>query len=267
MSEERETGLRHWLRIPAPDLRDWVTGIHGVAEAGRRLRGYVEPASLTAPLILNFGSPYRIALGHAPGDVDQWTSFAAGLFAGPVVMDSDGAPRCIQVDFTPLGARRFFRRPMNALANRLACISDLEDREILELAAGVAEAGSWDARLDLTESFVRARLTEPGPIDAEISWAYGRLRRARGDLRTGWLADQLGWSRAKLLRRFERECGLAPKAVARILRFNAALAMSKARKAAWADVAVACGYADQAHLTREFVEFAGSPPETWRRGA
>lgn len=33
----------------------------------------------------------------------------------------------------------------------------------------------------------------------------------------------------------------------------------------WADIACACGYADQAHLAREFRILAGLPPSTLAR--
>lgn len=268
MSDGPGASVRSYrVRAPAPEIRDSVSGIHGYAENGDRLQGYVEPASLTAPLIFNFGSPHRIALGRAPGSRDRWASFAAGLHAGPVVMDSDGAASCVQINFTPLGARRFFRRPMSELADRMAALDDLQDRQLLELATRLAEAASWGARLAMAEAFVVARLRSADPPDPEIAWAFDALRRRNGDLRVGRLASELGWSRARLLRRFTRECGLSPKAVSRVLRFNSALAMASAPTSRWADVAAACGYADQSHLTREFAVLAGRSPAAWLRGA
>ena len=64
--------------------------------------------ALIVPLIISFGSPYLIALARQPGPSDRQLSFTAGLHAGPVNIESDGRAESVQVDFTPLGAYRFF---------------------------------------------------------------------------------------------------------------------------------------------------------------
>jgi AraC-like DNA-binding protein len=40
---------------------------------------------------------------------------------------------------------------------------------------------------------------------------------------------------------------------------------SRAAAIGWADIAADCGYADQAHLIREFRQFAGSTPARFLR--
>ena len=58
------------------------------------------------------------------------------------------------------------------------------------------------------------------------------------------------------------EYGLGPKAMARVLRFETGtLDAGRSPAAALADVAAACGYADQAHLTREWHALAGCQPD------
>ena len=59
---------------------------------------------------------------------------------------------------------------------------------------------------------------------------------------------------------------MAPKLFARVARFDHAVALLRRdRVASLAELAGACGYADQAHLTRDFCEFAGSPPAAFLR--
>lgn len=257
----------YWRRVPA-GLDGLVTGIHGYAERGEAMDGLVEAASLTVPLIINFGGPFRIGLGRHPTQADRYASFAAGLFLGPVVMDSDGEAQCIQVNFTPLGGSRFFGLPMRELADRMVPIADLGDREIDRMAGRLGELNSWEARLDLAEAFVRARLHRSRATDPALDWAYARLLRSGGQVRMGAIGAKLGWSRRKVVERFRNDFGLPPKAIARIIRFNAAQAMAiETARPDWADIAAACGYADQAHLSREFSELAGSPPAAWRAAA
>ena len=77
------------------------------------------------PLIISFGTPFTIALGREPDAADRQRSFAAGLYAGAVYIESDGGAECVQVDFTPLGAFRFFGSAMVDLAARMIDIDDV----------------------------------------------------------------------------------------------------------------------------------------------
>jgi AraC-like DNA-binding protein len=52
-----------------------------------------------------------------------------------------------------------------------------------------------------------------------------------------------------------------------VLRFRRAAALlRRADSGTISDVAAACGYADHAHLTREFGELAGCTPSDYRAG-
>ena len=62
----------------------------GYQENGWRLTEAVEMAALVVPLVISFGAPFSIALGRKPAAGDDHASFAAGLYAGHVVMNSGG---------------------------------------------------------------------------------------------------------------------------------------------------------------------------------
>jgi AraC-like DNA-binding protein len=79
-------------------------------------------------------------------------------------------------------------------------------------------------------------------------------------VRIGALAETIGCSRKHLVAQFRAQVGLPPKSVARILRYERAEELLSRPGATPLDVAMACGYSDQSHLSREFRELAGTTP-------
>ena len=106
-----------------------------------------------------------------------------------------------------------------------------------------------------------ARAAGAPPPPTELSWAWGRLRASAGRTPIGGLATELGWSHRRLIARFRESIGLPPKALARVLRFErVAQLLQVADEPRLARVALECGYYDQAHLNRDFRQFAGITP-------
>ncbi len=88
------------------------------------------------------------------------------------------------------------------------------------------------------------------------------LVAAGGRISVADLAADLGWSRQHLARRFRAEFGAGPKLAARILRFERARKLLQAPppRRPLAEIALDCGFFDQAHLNRDFTELAGCTP-------
>ncbi|MGY4475213.1 helix-turn-helix domain-containing protein [Bradyrhizobium sp. USDA 3364] len=251
-------------RPPSPRMAGLIVRITGYRETAAGRFAQRQSAPLIVPLIISFGSPFLIALSREPRATDRQSSFAAGLHAGPVYIESDGQAACVQVDFTPLGAYRFFGGAVTDLVGQMVELDDVLGHDGHRLRQQLGAVTCWQRRFDLIEAFVlrRARHT-PSP---EVAFAYRRLARSAGAVSITALADEIGWSRKHLVSRFRSELGLAPKSLARMMRFHRAsrLALSGCAPG-WAGIAADSGYADQAHLAREFVEFAGEPPTAWAR--
>ena len=83
----------------------------------------------------------------------------------------------------------------------------------------------------------------------------------RGAVPIGRLADEVGWSHRHLIARFRQQVGLPPKTAARLVRFDGVWRRLDQRQPPdWGLVAAEAGYADQAHLIRDFREFTGTTP-------
>ncbi|CAN5563759.1 AraC family transcriptional regulator [soil metagenome] len=251
-------------RVPGTRLSGIVSRMSGYREAAAGHFRQVQPASLVAPLIINFGGPFAIGLGRAPRADDRFTSFAAGLFAGPVVIDSFGCSNCLQIDFTPLGARQFFHMPMTELTDRMVALDDVLGAEGVSFRDNLANEPSWARRFALAECFVARRVEAARAVSLPVAWAYDRLLATGGRIPVLALAREIGWSRKHLVDRCNAEIGLGPKTLARVVRFRRVMALSQGRKSGgWADIAAAGGYADQSHLARDFRELAGTTPAAW----
>jgi AraC-like DNA-binding protein len=129
-----------------------------------------------------------------------------------------------------------------------------------ELVERLAAAPTWDDRFDLLDEVLARRLRGAPAASREVIWAWQRLCDTYGRARIGALAEELGWSRKRLVARFREQLGLPPKAAARLLRFERA--RSLAGTMSWAELAFGCGFSDQPHLIAEFRAFTGRPPET-----
>jgi AraC-like DNA-binding protein len=201
------------------------------AHAGEK---WLATPSTAVTVIINLGDSF----GGLP------TAFVAGLTDRGALVDQRGEIDCVDVKLTPLGAYRLFGVPMRELTNQVVDLTEL--------------APLHPDHLD--EDLLR--LADRGPSPApEVAWVYRRLRETHGNLPIGDLAAEVGWSRRHLVNRFHTQVGLPPKTVARVMRFEELL--RRLSKAPTAQTAVACGYYDQAHMNRDFREFAGTTPSAY----
>lgn len=249
-------------RAPAPHVAHLISSISFYRERGCGPMLHRHAAPLAFPLVVNLGTPFRIALGRTPGGADRQPSFTAGLFPGPVVIESDGHAECVQIDFTPLGAYRFYGGAVPELTARMIDIEDVLGAEGRRLRERIAGTPACENRFAIIEAFVAGRANHsPSP---EVAAALSALERSAGTARMRDIAVDVGWSRKHLARRFIRETGLAPKTIGRMLRFHRACRCARAGNLqGWAAIAFETGFADQAHLTREFRSFAGETPVEW----
>ncbi len=256
---------------PHPALRGHVIGYAGYREFSAHPVRRRQAPSGTCTLVLSFGPPIRL-LG--PAGPTMPASFLAGMHDGAVITEFTGAQHGLQVDLTPLGLYVLLGRPLPELTNSAPRVDELGVPELAALPARLAEDPGWPERFARVDTVLRRRLdaarTQPDP---EVAWVWDRLERTDGAVGIQPLADATGWSRRHLLTRFREQVGLAPKTAARVLRFRRAAGLlvppgsdggpGRPVPRGLADVAAACGYADHAHLVREFRALAGCTPTAY----
>lgn len=251
-------------RVPA-GLTDFVTRVTAYdlsLDADAIHYGVPSPS---ATIIIAFDDPLDVAWMGDERTRERFWLLASGLHTAPALIRTHGIQRGIQLDLTPLGCRVLLGVPAAAVAHGLVDHCELPTGMTRELHERLESADGWGDRMRaLTTHLLKVSSGSRDDIPDDLARAWALLTDRRGRIRAGDLADEVGWSRRHLVTRFTGEFGMPPRDVARLHRFGAALALSR-NGIAWSEVAARCGYADQAHLSREFRALAGQTPSQWRR--
>lgn len=239
---------------PHPGLRGAVLSYTGYSEWAAGPMRRLEVPTAVIPVIISFGPSLVV-------DGVLHRSFAAGIGDAPTVTEYSGDQLGIQIDLAPLGARRVLGLPMVELTRRVVPLDAILGTAFTRLVDELANASDWTERFGLLDAVLLARLASSAAPAPELDLAWARLASSGGGVSVSELARETGWSRRHLTSRFTSEIGLGPKAVGRIMRFERVTSRLHARRGTGlAEIAYDCGYADQAHLNRDFRAFAGTTP-------
>jgi AraC-like DNA-binding protein len=253
-------------RTPDTQLKPYVIDYRGYRERSRAPMRRLQAPFAGIPMIITFGPSIGVINGDRPAERGIYRSFLAGLHDVHVVTEYQGEQMGFQVNFTLLGAYRFLNITMSDIANRCLGLGDLVgDGEADRLADSLHDTPDWPARFDLRDRFLLQRLHRGRSMSPDIAWVLKSLQASHGVRSIGALSRDLSCSRKTLIHRFHAQVGLSPKAVANILRFSHAVGRIRAAdKESWAELAIACGYYDQAHFNRDFRRYSGRTPSEFR---
>jgi AraC-like DNA-binding protein len=197
----------------------------------------------------------------------SFTAAVGGLHDRPARIAQGDPQTGLQLRLTWRGARALLGVPAATLAGDTVDLHALLGRGAAVLLERLATADGWAQRFAVLDAELAALLArgrgERG-IRPEVGYAWDRLAETGGNLRIEELAREVGWSRRHLAEVFRAETGLAPKAAARVIRFEDACdRLRSIDHPSLARVAAEAGYVDQAHLSRDFRDLAGIPATAW----
>ncbi|MER6952152.1 helix-turn-helix domain-containing protein [Nonomuraea sp. NPDC000554] len=238
--------------------------VAGVTMAGFRVRDLDTLRMVPHPavtLLLEFGAGQPIV--DDAGGRQQRGSLVAGpgIGSGGAVWARGENVECVQVRLSPVIARAVLGVSPAGLDGAVVALDDLWGREAPQIRERLGDVSSWQDRFALIDALLARRHEAGAPVDPEVAWAWDRIVVGRGLVRVDGLAAEVGWSRKRLWSRFRSQLGLPPKRAAKLVRFDHAAHRLVAGEGA-ARVAADGGYADQSHLHRDVMAFAGVTPAT-----
>jgi len=227
-------------------------------------------AQVLAPKALPSTAPCLMAQYRVPMRSDRhfgssgyrhrrYEHVATTVGTGVVTLRPSGPLGVLFIRLKPEAAARLMGERMQDFVNEKIDLGHLfKAGELSLLEEMLMEAPDSSARFARIESFLlrNLRACRPDPVACRAA----QCLRRNPALRVGRLAAQLNVCERHLSRSFRAMFGAGPKLFARVARIEKVLAMRQ-HGSAWADIAYACGFADQAHMINDFDAIVGEPPQ------
>jgi AraC-like DNA-binding protein len=249
--------------FPALQLRPYIGRYAGFRVSGMPRAVHFGLPSSEVNLIISLDR--SIDLIQMPGCAQRpaaFTALVSGLQNAPAVVRQCEDAFGLHVFIKPLGVRAILGIASPEISSLVVNLSDIWGSRAEDLVEVLRAADTWKQRFAILDRTFVSRLNPIKP-QSEISWAWSRLLGTHGVIPIQKLADEIGYSRRYFSESFRTETGISPKAAARVFRFQRACRLIADRRSSLAYVAAACGYFDQAHLTREWHALAGCSPKAW----
>lgn len=255
-----ESELR--LGLPGPTLERWVKRYQGFSWNGAEPGVHRGLPSGNLAFIVSLSEPTDVVGMPGAQSPSRFHALLGGLHTKPAVIAHPGHGLGIEIEITPLGCRALFGMPAGALVNTLVELEDVLGVLGAQLVERAHAASTWPTRFAVVDDVLSQALGPPASIAAEVECAWNMIVQSGGRIRIDKVAQQTGWSRRHLSKKFRAEFGITPKTVGRIARFERTCGllddgMDIARAAS------AGGYFDQAHLTNEWRDLVGVTPVAW----
>ena len=257
-------GAMHLL-TPSPALRSYVgqLWLAHTAATPAVVREHVLPTGQMHLVFRLAGPPLRLFEGAADS--------VGRIVREPVV----GGPRSsfyakesgaevlrVGVQLLPGAALDLFGVSEAELAGRHTPLSELWGAQGRSALDRVASATTPQARLQALERMLAQRLPRIRAMHPAVAQM---LQAGRASLRIADVVRDGGASHRHFIAQFREAAGMSPKRYARLMRFRALLdALRAGHGAPLGLLALDAGYSDQAHMNREFREFAGMTPLQYR---
>lgn len=248
---------------PSPKLKDLVR-FYWFLESDRPYTHY-GMADVCPELIFHYDGQFREI--QADGR-EEW-SFLSGISA------PTSRTRAFRIDrgFGMFGTYLYpqvlpllFGMPASKLTDQMIDLDSLAGSKGAELEDRVMNCRSKKEMIEVVEGFILKHLYKQPAPPPPVFEALQYILSAREVPKVKQLARDFFLSERQLERQFKKFTGFNPKRFIRITRFHRAMKYYGLSDLKLGNIALDCGYYDQAHFAHDFKQFSGLNPRDYFSG-
>jgi AraC-like DNA-binding protein len=250
-------------RQPVPRLAPYILSLwHASAPDTTHARERILPSGCVE-VILSLARDFLMDCPEGAPDRRNAPALVVGARSVYEIVDTADMASLIGIHFRPGGFAAFVSERADDFSNRSVPLEGLWGSATERLRCALREIPNAARRLDFLEGFLLDRVKAnrtPHPVVgfALDRFAHGSIPSVRD------VARSTGWSERRFSKVFREHVGFSPKAWCRIQRFQRAVKLLHTGvEFPLAELALDCGFYDQAHFANEFRAFSGIDATTY----
>jgi len=176
-----------------------------------------------------------------------------------------GYVKSFAVRFYPYGFANFVTVPIKTLANKETPLEQLFEKALArKLEQKIIAASNTQERIAIIEDFLLQKFRSEATIESIAKSTVDAILATKGSISiTAILQDDVA-KRRQLERMFEKQIGISPKQLGKVIRLQTALQMLlNGQSENLTHIAYESDYYDQAHFIKDFKEFTGITPKAF----
>ncbi|MEW9677352.1 helix-turn-helix domain-containing protein [Lentibacillus sp. L22] len=198
----------------------------------------------------------------------RFKSFRGSLISGPhssvAVIDTACQASTMGVHFKPGGTFPFVRLPADELRNDHVSLDAILGSKAAEIREQLIEAETPTIKFQILQQYLMEMITKASAPHPAVVFALKKFQLSPSSVKIADVTEQISLSSRRFIQVFKEEVGLTPKQFCRVQRFQNVLRSIKGgEQVDWTDIALSCGYYDQAHFIHDFRSFSGLSPTTY----
>ncbi len=187
----------------------------------------------------------------------------SGMHQSYINISTANNSEMLAVQFKTLGASPFFKVPINELNNTVSPAEIYFGKTILKIREEVIAKEKVSDKFEIVERWLLGLLDEKRSAPQDIIEVLTNLQNQPFSKHNEVL-QEYPKTQKHLIDQFKKHCGLTPKVLHRIFRFNKLLAnINQRNEIIWTDTVYETGYADQSHFIKDFQSFCGFNPSKY----
>jgi AraC-like DNA-binding protein len=166
----------------------------------------------------------------------------------------------LAIQFRPVGASQFLPLPLSDFEDRVTPAFDVFGNDFLDLRTQLLSPSSPEEKFQIAAEWLSSRMRIQNTSEETLKAITEAIQNSLS-AKISSFAKRYPNSNRLFIADFKKFVGTTPKFFQRIARFTSILtSIENERKVEWSELAYKWGYADQAHLVREFFFFSGFVP-------